>query len=125
MSGISLGKIGDIVRDEEAEGNTDLVYIKGKSAEVVFPRKFSQHDGQSLLVLLIGGQYTFLVQYYYAHVVVVFPVHAGGIPNDGIPNEVVVGIRIEVSVIFMLLAIVGIILSVIGMVLQIVYRKST
>ena len=54
-----------------------------------------------------------------------FPVHAGGIPNDGIPNEVVVGIRIEVSVIFILLAIIGIILSVIGMILQIMYRKST
>ena len=47
MTAISLGKIGDIVRDEEAEGNTDLVYITGKSAEVVFPRKFSQRDGQS------------------------------------------------------------------------------
>ena len=73
MSGISLGKIGDIVRDGEAEENTALVYITGKSAEVVFPRKFSQRDGPSVLVLLTGGQYTFWFSIYYAHVVVVFP----------------------------------------------------
>ncbi len=39
----TFNRFADIHRDPVSEGNTQLVYIEGESAEIVFPCRFS-HD---------------------------------------------------------------------------------
>lgn len=51
--------------------------------------------------------------------------HTDGIPPDGRPNEVDLGIHIGVSVIFILMATIGIVFALIGMSLHFLLRKKT
>ena len=48
-----------------------------------------------------------------------------GVPIDGIPREVEITIKIELSIFFVFLASVGIILAIVGMCLHFKLRKKT